>query len=66
MFAECTIQYDTKKGGDIYVFVEKTNSSFSFFSTKAYVVGTHLKCLCDAFLMSTTTCFHGEIRKTFT
>ena len=23
MFAECTIQYDTKKGGDIYVFVEK-------------------------------------------
>ena len=23
MFAECTIQYDTKKGGDIYVFIEK-------------------------------------------
>ena len=23
MFAECTIQYDTKKGGNIYVFVEK-------------------------------------------
>ena len=23
MFAECTIQYDTKKWGDIYVFVEK-------------------------------------------
>ena len=21
--AECTVQYDTKKGGDIYVFVEK-------------------------------------------
>ena len=23
MFAECAIQYDTKNGGDIYVFVEK-------------------------------------------
>ena len=23
MFAECTIKFDTKKGGDIYVFVEK-------------------------------------------
>ena len=23
MFAECTIQHDTKKRGDIYVFVEK-------------------------------------------
>ena len=23
MFAECTIQYDTKNGWDIYVFVEK-------------------------------------------
>ena len=23
MFAECTLQYDTKKWGDIYVFVEK-------------------------------------------
>ena len=23
MRAECTIQYDTKSGGDIYVFVEK-------------------------------------------
>ena len=23
MFAECTIQYDTKKGEDIYFFVEK-------------------------------------------
>ena len=28
MFAECTIQYDTKKGGDICVFV--ANSGFSF------------------------------------
>ena len=23
MFAECTLQYDIKKWGDIYVFVEK-------------------------------------------
>ena len=23
MFAECTIQYDTKKGRDIYIFIEK-------------------------------------------
>ena len=23
MFPECTLQYDTKKRGDIYVFVEK-------------------------------------------
>ena len=23
MFAECIVEYNTKKGGDIYVFVEK-------------------------------------------
>ena len=30
----------------------------SYFSTKTYVVGTHLKCLAEP-----TTCFHEEIRK---
>ena len=37
---------------------------FSYFSTKTYVVGTHLKCLTEALLMSThNLCFCGEIRK---
>ena len=30
MFAECTIQYDTKYGGNIYVFVEKQILVFLF------------------------------------
>ena len=39
--------------------------TFLVCSTKTYAVGAYLKCLGDAFLMS-TTCFHREIRKTFT
>ena len=31
MFTECTIQYDTKKWGDIYVFCRKTSLVFLFF-----------------------------------
>ena len=35
----------------------------SYFSMKTYVVGTHLKYLTEALLMSThNICFHGEIR----
>ena len=38
--------------------------SFSYFSVKTYVVGTHQKRLGEALLMSThNICFHGEIRK---
>ena len=33
MFAECTIQYDTKKGGDICVFVEKQILVLNLFMT---------------------------------
>ena len=33
---------------------------------KMYVVGTHQKCLCEEFLMSThNICFHREIRKIY-
>ena len=35
---------------------------FSYFSMKPYVVGTHLKCLIEALLMSThNICFREEI-----
>ena len=37
---------------------------FFYFCIKAYVVGTHLKHLIEALLMSThNICFHGEIKK---
>ena len=39
MFAECTIQYDTKKGEDIYVFVEKQILVFGCFSLYSYITG---------------------------
>ena len=39
-------------------------NNFSYLSMKTYVVGTHLKCLNEALLMSThNICFRGEIRK---
>ena len=38
---------------------------FSYFTTKTYVVGTHLKCLIEALQMSTNNiCCRGESRKT--
>ena len=36
---------------------------FFYFSMKIYVMGTDQQCLFEAFLMSTITCFLGEISK---
>ena len=40
----------------------QSDKHFSYFSMKTYVMGTHLKCLNEALLMSIhIICFHGEI-----
>ena len=66
------LRYNTKSylisiAPDKMPFLTKKMCYFSYFTTKTYVVGTHLKCLTESLLMSThNICFHGEIRKIFT